>query len=198
VIFLTQLKDMKKQFVVPLLAVTALVLATLACELNIGGPETPEVVIPVSTQAFDNLGALWEAAFQDAQESGQVSLVVNESQLTSLLVYRMLEQEDPIIQDPQIFLRDGRMQIFGQAHQGFLTASVRVVLSVELDENGLPRFNLESADFGPLPVPDELLTGLSAMLDEAFTGKIGPAATGFRIESILIDGGLMAISGRIR
>jgi hypothetical protein len=180
------------------LVIAALAVAALACQINVGGPETPEATVQVSTEAVDSLSNLWDTAITGAVESGQVTLVVNESQLTSLLAYRLQEEEDPFLRDPQVYLRDGQIQIFGTASQGALVASVRIVLSVEVDADGAPRLLLESADFGPWPIPEGLLTGLSAMVDEAFTGNFGPAATGFRLESIAINGGLMALTGRIR
>ena len=189
---------MRKQIGYPFLALAVLWLATIACEINVGGPETPEARIPVSTEAVENLTQLWKTALEGAQESGQVTLVVNETQLTSLLAFRLQAQEDPLFQDPQVYLRDGQIQIYGTARRQNFRASVRVVLTVEVDEQGLPDLLLESADFGPLPVPDGLLSGLSTMLDEAFTGNIGPAATGIRVEDIAIEGGLLAIVGRIR
>jgi hypothetical protein len=180
------------------LSIVALAAAALACQINIGGPETPEATVPVSTEAVDSLGDLWDTAITGAEESGQVTLVVNESQLTSLLALRLQEEEEPFLRDPQVFLRDGQVQIYGTANQGNLVASVRIILTVEVDPDGAPRLILESADFGPWPIPEGLLTGLSAMVDEAFTGNFGPAATGFRLESIAISGGLMALTGRIR
>lgn len=181
-----------------LLALAALWLASIACEINVGGPETPAARIPVSTEAVESLTQLWKTAIEGAQDTGLVTLVVNETQLTSLLAFRLRAEEDPIFQDPQVYLRDGQIQIFGTARRQNFRASVRVVLTVEVDEQGLPDLRLESANFGPLPVPDGLLSGLSTMLDEAFTGSIGPAATGIRIERIAINDGLLAIVGRIR
>ncbi len=180
------------------LSIAALAVAALACQINIGGPETPEATVQVSTEAVDSLTDLWDTAIIGAEESGQITLVVNESQLTSLLALRLQEEEEPFLRDPQVFLRDGQIQIYGTANQGTLVASVRIILTVEVDADGTPGLILESADFGPWPIPEGLLTGLSAMVDEAFTGNFGPAATGFRLENIAINGGLMALTGRIR
>lgn len=188
----------RQKFGIPLLALAALILAAIACEINVGGPETPEVPIPVSTESVESLVNMWATAIEGAVESGQVNLVVNESQLTSLLALRLEGETEPLLQDPQVYLQDGKMQIFGKASRGNLAANVRIVLAVDITEEGVPDLILESADFGPWPVPEGLLIGLSAMLDEAFTGTLGPAAIGVRLESIVIANGLMALSGRVR
>jgi hypothetical protein len=53
-------------------------------------------------------------------------------------------------------------------------------------------------DFGPLPAPDSINGTISKMVDEAFSGAIGPAATGFRLESITIENGTMTLTGRVK
>jgi hypothetical protein len=189
---------MNKRFWYPILAVAALAVGALACEFNIGGPATPEERVPVSTEAVESLNDIWKSALDISDNTGQLNIVVNESQLTSLLAFNLQKQEQPFIQDPQVFLRDGQIQIFGTATQSNLMATVRIVLTVDVNDEGVPEFNIVSADFGPLPVPEELLNGLSVMMDEAFTGSIGPVATGIRVENIIISNGLMSLSGRVR
>ena len=57
---------------------------------------------------------------------------------------------------------------------------------------------IASADFGPFPAPEGLKNALTAMMQEAYTGSLGPVATGLRIETISIANGVMTITGRIR
>jgi len=180
-----------------LIPIVVLAVAVLACEINVGGPAAPDASIPVSTEAVDSLAQTWTDAVASAVD-GVVTLTIREDQITSWLTFKLQTQTDPIIQEPQVYLRNGQMQIFGKVHRGILTAAVGITLSVEIDDAGAPRFILQEADFGPWPVPESLLSGLSSALDEAFTGKFGPAATGIRIENIAIAGGQMIIQGRIR
>ncbi len=181
-----------------LLTLAVLVAASLACVINVGGPETPTASIPVSTEAVESLTDLWKGALKSARESGQISLVVNEVQLTSLVALRLQEQSDPFLRNPQVYLRDGQIQVFGTVQRSSLQATASMTLEVGIGPDGIPELSLTSADFGPFPVPVGMLDGISAMLDEAFTGSIGPAATGVRVESITIQDGLMAITGRVR
>jgi hypothetical protein len=39
---------------------------------------------------------------------------------------------------------------------------------------------------------------MTALITEAYTGSLGPVATGFRLERIDIANGLMTVMGRIR
>ena len=177
---------------------STLLLSTLACSIFVGGPDYPEQPIPVSTEAVQSLQTQIEAAALVGAETGVVTLQINEEQLTSYIAFRMAVQEKPAFTDPQVYLRDGQMQIYGKVERGILTANVLVILAVGFDELGQPKIEITSADFGPFPAPQGLKQSLTALVTEAFIGSLGPVATGFRIESIAIADGLMTVTGRIK
>jgi hypothetical protein len=100
--------------------------------------------------------------------------------------------------DPQVYLRNGQIQIYGKTRQGNFTANIGIVLAVGLNVDGRPELQLVSADFGPFPLPEGLNKAITAVIEEAYTGSLGPVATGFRIQSISIGDGVMTIVGKIR
>lgn len=175
-----------------------LALATLACSIFVGGPAYPETPVPVSTEAAGNLDKHIHTAETAAADSGTLTLTITESQLTSLVASKLEEQDDPFLTEPQVYLRDGQIQIYGKAVRGSLQANIRIVLTATLDEDGKPVISVVSTDFGPLPAPEGLNSAIGDMVDQAFTGAIGPAAVGFRLESISIADGTMTITGRIK
>ena len=185
---------------------TALVLASLACTVFVGGPDTSDLpAIPVSREAEQSLRDEMKRAFEAGTSTGIVSLNITETQITSYLYYRMqsdpsLQQTDsqPLITDPQVYLRDGQMKIYGKTQQGMFAANIGIIINIGIDTNGLPKIEIASADFGPFPAPDGLKEALTAAIQEAYTGAIGPAATGLRIEAITIADGTMTITGRIK
>ncbi|MGC1377149.1 MAG: hypothetical protein WA821_13040 [Anaerolineales bacterium] len=197
---------MKKMRTAILPLILPLALAALACTIFVGGPDYPKTPVPVSTEAVGSLDDQFHAAETAAADSGTLTLTINESQITSLLADKLAEQTDPstgssqapFITDPQVYLRDGQIQIYGKAAQGNLQANVRIILSATLDDNGKPVISVVSADFGPLPVAESLNNAISKMVDEAFTGAIGPAAIGFRLESLTIADGVMTLTGRVK
>jgi hypothetical protein len=180
-----------------LLFLIALISATLACTMSVGGPEYPEGVIPVSAEAVESLRAQIGAAVLAGAESGTVTLQITEEQITSYIAFRLAAQENPALQNPQVYLRDGQMQVYGKVERGYFIANVLVVLNVSVDELGQPRVEIVSADFGPFPAPEGLRQSLTAIVTEAYTGSLGPVATGFRLESISVANGLMTVTGRI-
>ncbi|MFZ5887768.1 MAG: hypothetical protein ACOYYF_09915 [Chloroflexota bacterium] len=182
-----------------------LVLASLACTVSVGGPDySDRPVIPVSTEAAKSLEDEIRRAFEAGAVSGEVTIQITEAQITSILAQRLqsdpsLQQDKkPLIIDPQVYLRDGQMQVFGKTQQGIFTANIGIVIAVSVDENGKPKIEIVSADFGPLPAPEGLTNAISAMIQEAYTGAVGPVATGLRIQSITIADGIMTVTGRIR
>jgi len=181
-----------------LLFLTALLLSTLACSMFVGGPDYPEGTIPVSAQAVENLKVQIEAAVLAGAESGVITVQITEEQITSYIALKMAAQQNPAFQEPQVFLRDGQIQIYGKVQRGYFNANILVVLNVTVDELGQPKIEIATVDFGPLPAPDGLKQSLTALITEAYTGSLGPVATGFRLESITIADGEMTVTGRIK
>ena len=180
------------------LASIILAAAAMACRMNVGGPTPAGQPIPVSTDAAGSLQQQFEQALQGTGDGGQLTLTINETQLTSLLASKLSSLPDPFITNPQVYLRDGQIQIFGKAARGYFEANVGIVLTATIDSNGQPLVEITSADFGPIPVPEDMTSAISAMVQEAYAGALGPLATGFKLDSIVIAEGLMLLTGRMQ
>ncbi len=180
------------------LAIITLTFSTLACSIFVGGPAYPPTSVPVSTDAAQSLHDQVQQAATAGAQSGTISLQITESQLTSYLANYLASQPNPLITNPQVLLRNGQMQVFGQAQQGMFTANVSITMQVSVDANGQPQIDITKTDFGPLPAPQGLNDAASSLIQQAFTGSLGPAATGFRLESITIADGVMTVSGRVK
>ncbi len=190
---------MKTKFSSLTFFIAMLVLASLACTIFVGGPDYPEQTITVSENEVLNMRTLIEQAFVTGAESGVVTLQFTESQLTSYIALKMQELSSPPFTEPQILLRDGQMKLYAKKSSGFIAANILITMNVGIDEtSGLPKIEIAEADFGPIPAPEGINNAISAIIDEAFTGSLGPVATGFRLESIVIADGLMTMTGRIK
>lgn len=169
-----------------------------ACTIDLGGPEFIAPPITPPPGAADTLRQAWQQAFTAAAQTGRLTVELDEVQLTAWLAERLAQRPDAWFRDPVVFLRDGRMYLYGRVYRDIWTAGVRIVLTAQVDDQGNLRLLIQEADFGPWPVPEGLREGLSALLDEAFTGRVGPFATGVRLEAIHIQDGKMTIEGRLR
>jgi hypothetical protein len=200
------LKEMRiKTYSFPLFLLS-LVLTSLACVVFVGGPDYSNLPpIPVSAEAAASIKDEIQRAVEAAADTGVITVNLTEPQITSYLAARLqtdpgLQQSDkkPLITDPQVYLRDGQMQIYGKTQQGLFTANIGIIVDMGVDANGQPQIDIASADFGPFPAPKGLKDAITAMVKEAYTGSLGPVATGLRIESISIANGVMTVTGRIR
>jgi hypothetical protein len=176
----------------------ALVSTIMACTLNIGGPDYPTPAIPVSTEAMGDLQSSLETAVAEGVISGQVMLSFTEAQLTSYLYYNLQTQSEFLISNPQVFLRDGQLQIYGTASESYFAARIRIILSAGVDDQGQLIIDLTSVDFGPMPIPIGLKEIITSTIQEAFTGAFGPVATGIRVQSVAIADGTMTIIGKTK
>ena len=183
-----------------------LVLTSLACMINVGGPDYSSLpTIPVSAEAAASIQDEIRRAVEAAAQTGVITVNLTEPQITSYLAARLqtdpsLQQSDnkPLITEPQVYLRDAQMQIYGKTQQGMFTANIGIIVNMGVDANGQPQIDVVSADFGPFPAPEGLKDAITAMVREAYTGSLGPVATGLRIDSIAISNGVMTVTGRIR
>ncbi len=189
---------MKTRFPIYLFAVL-LIVASLACSFNVGGPDYPEQSVPVSTADAQTLVDIFQQSMLASMETGVLSIAVNESQLTSLVAEKLSAQSNPPFSDPQVLLRDGQVKLYGKITKGWATANMLIVMNATINpETGMPKMQIVSADFGPIPAPEGVNNAISAMIDEAFTGSFGPVAVGFRLENISVENGVMTLSGRVK
>lgn len=192
------------KYALPIFLLT-LLLTSLACTMFVGGPDYSTLpAVPTSTDALQSMQAEVTRAFTEGAQTGTITLNFTEQQITSYVAAklqndpRLQQNGQPLITDTQVYLRDGQMQIYGKTKRGMFAANIGIIVSVGVDENGQPKIDVVSADFGPLPAPKGITETISAMIREAYTGSLGPVATGLRIENISIANGIMTISGRIR
>ena len=180
------------------MAAVAVLAASLACQIDIGGPAQPGPPIPASTEIAGQVALSWKSAVDTAGPGGEVSVTLDESQITSFLASRLTRAEQPLIREAQAYLRDGLIQIFGVTQQGPLTASVLFAVSPSVTPEGEINIEVLSIDLGPLPAPQALKDSLSAILTEAFSGTLGPLATGLRVTAINVAEGHITITGKLR
>jgi hypothetical protein len=179
-----------------LFVVLVLALAGLACDLMVGGPTPPASPVPFSTEAAGEVPNAWQQAATSVPSGGDVSVTFTEQQLTSFVILKLNENENAILKDPQVFLRDGKIQLYGTAEANGVRTSALIVIAVTVSAEGNVVFTAEKADFGPLPVPSALLDSVSTTLNEALTGSAGSLASGFKVTQLAIADGQMAITGK--
>jgi hypothetical protein len=177
---------------------TAVVMAApaLACSVFLGGPEAPSPQI-TPTQDVPSIEKSWSDATSSTSK-GTVIVIFDEAQLTAYLQEKLNANPDNNFHSVQVFLRDGRIKVYGILGTGYFSASVLISLRPEVTAQGGINLVVEQAKVGPIDLPGGLLSTLSDILTEAFTGQVGSLATGFQVQEILVGDGKIAIRGVLR
>jgi hypothetical protein len=171
--------------------------SAVGCRLNLGGPALPTAPA-VSDAAATQASAAWGDALGGAATSGQITVILTEEELTSALQARLAADKDSLFHSPAVTLRDGVIQVYGVVQQGPFDANIRLAVTPVVDGDGRLGFELTSADFGPLPAPEGLRGTISGLLSEALAGPMGSLATGFRVTSVAVADGALAIVAEMR
>lgn len=176
----------------------SLAIASLACQIDIGGPARPgDPIVSDQAQATE-VAESWSQAIRDAVTSGQVMVLFNESQITGFFKQRMNADQNALIQDPQVYLREGQIQVYGILEQGIFKSTALIRIEPVVDAEGRLSLQLAEISVGPIPAPAFLMESISAVITEALTGSIGSLATGMKLTSVAISNGEMSIVGEIR
>jgi hypothetical protein len=135
-----------------------------------------------------------ESFFEQDPSSGRVTIVITESDLTSYIAAEMEAQENPPLRNPRVLLRDGQAEVLGQAQTGPFESDIRLLMTVSVTSDGQLNFEVVSADFGPVPAPEQVRNQLSNIANDTFRRSIAPQMQGYRAESVAIDTGRITIT----
>jgi hypothetical protein len=174
------------------LMITVMILASLACNYARRNAAQSLELEPQSTLSIDGLEDI------PINPQGELRLVLTEAQLTSLIAEEIGSQENPMLLEPQIFLRDGQMVLTGIIQQSGLNADLEMVMDVGVTPDGKPEVSLVSATVGLFSLPQDMLENISAQIKSAFESKIDQGIDKIFIESITIEDGEMVIQGHAR
>lgn len=188
---------MNRKYMV-LVAILVLATASLACNLGRRADNTPAPLIPVSTEAVQSLEETAVNSYNQLQQTGKVNLTVTEEQLTSMVALELEQQGTEGFSNPQVFLRDGQIQLTGDIQTQGISAPAKMVMEVDVDDNGRPKVRIVSANVGPFPVPDSLVETVETRLNQAFQKELDEKAPNMVVESIVIADGSMTVTGHTR
>ncbi len=175
-----------------------LILATMACNLTMLSRTPTPTTIPVSSEAVDELVENVADAVQTAIATGEIQVTFTEQQLTSLAAMELAASGETRVRDIQILLRDGLMRISGTAVQSGLQLPLSIDVRFYIDAQGKPHSQVVSAKAGIFSIPDSMIAELTTQLDRAIQEEINTYGENVYIHSIVIENGIMTITGEIR
>jgi hypothetical protein len=180
----------------PLTVLLGMILPALACSVFLGGPEPPgPEITPVGDK--ESIEQAWADAVAFSID-GTVVVTFSEAQMTAYLQQKLDANPENTFHTAQVYFREGRIKVYGVLSAGSASASAILILRPEITDQGKINFALEQAQVGPLTLPSGLLSAVSDVLTEVFTGSVGSLATGFQVQEILVGDGQIAVSGKVR
>jgi hypothetical protein len=123
------------------------------------------------------------------------STTLSEAQITSWLAMEMKNSPDLPLSDVQIFLRDGKIQIWGKVTGSANSTAALVVGNISIDSNKNPVIGVESVQIGKQMIPNVLVSQMESWLNQLLTEEINQKVPGLQIMNIKVTNGLITISG---
>ena len=167
---------------------------SLACNLPVASNDLPESRIPISEQSAQNLEESAAQALENLQNGQPATLTMNESELTSLVVYRLEQQTGGLLSQSQVYLRDGMIQYRGSLEQSPITAPVEVDIRVSAGPDGRLKYDVVNASAGPFGMMQNMIDDFTAQFDQALYSSNSQLNDIF-IESVTIADGVMTVTG---
>jgi uncharacterized protein YpmS len=188
---------MKKSISI-LLIIVVLTVTSLACNLTRRLFAAPEPTIPVTTESAQSLESTLENAYEQAQQTGEINFTITEEQLTSMAALQLSQLGEQSIQNLQVYLRDGQIQVTGNVSTQGIQAPAKIIGTVTVDSSGIPSFNVSSATVGPFSIPSSTINNLETQFNQIFLNQINQIYPNLFIEQITIENGVMSIQGHTR
>jgi hypothetical protein len=150
------------------LAVTAMLMATLAC----GGskasqiPQPPAGRITVDETAANRLKQNFNQAMQEASGDNDFYLPVTDEEITSLVALNIDELPEVPLSNPQIWFTAGRIHISGDLQAGGSLTFKSFIALVPVLNDGRLEVQVHEAKMGPFEFPSGALTTITETINE--------------------------------
>ena len=158
-----------------------------------GAPERPGAEIPPSDEAGMEAKTTFEKSLPQPGSLSTISLT--ERQLTSWLAIEMKHTPDLPLNKVQVYLREGKIQIWGMVTGGTDSTSALIVGNLSIDANKKPNIKIESMQIGAQAIPSALISQMESWLNQMIIEKLEEQAPGLELMNVNISNGMVTISG---
>jgi hypothetical protein len=181
-----------------ILSLFSVLLFTFACQMNLGDSSKPEGEIPISIEAAESVDTTIQSALAQAEQTGAIAFTLSEEQVTSYVAYKLQENGQLKFINPQVYLRDGMIQIYGQVEQEYILTNISISLLAYPDETGDLAVDISKIDLGPIPVSSTISEDIERLVNESLTDMTVSQSSGkLQVESIDISDGMLTLVGQL-
>jgi len=158
-----------------------------------GAPERPGDEILTSDSAGIEAKSILENSLP--QPGTMTTVTITEQQITSWLAMEMKNNPDLPLSDIQVYLRGGKVQIWGMVNGGGNSTSALIVGTLTVDDNKYPYFQIESMQVGQQVMPGVLVSQMESWLNQSLNDAISSQVPGLSLVSVKVTSGLITVSG---
>ncbi len=134
--------------------------------------DLPDREVPITEEAAKSLES--KITTIKASPSGDVKLTFTESEITSYINLRLVNQNFPL-KKPVIWFSEGKVYMKGRLETDGIPVKGDAILVVALSvKDGRLNINVERAIIGRVPVPESVLKQLSDLANERLSAVTGP------------------------
>lgn len=177
-----------------LITLATVLIVTLACNLPIAGiqrsDDTDALSSPLQPPILDQNN-------QNFDSLEHFSYQITEAQLSAILREGLANRPELGISNPVVYLRDGSVEIQADVEYSGLVLPMTVNLILYVDADNKLQYEISSAKLGPLPIPQAILDQFSGLIDQSIEQSLGMDQENVKFESVLIENGVLSISGYI-
>ena len=171
-------------------------LAAIACRFGASAAQRPGDDIPVSTEEAELFEQNLKVASETYSSTGELDLQITEKQLTSYIYFQLQEQLNSGITDPQVFLRDGKIQFFASYSESALPVDLVLVMTPQVT-NGQISLQLDSVRLGPAAAPDVLVDRAQQIITDQIEPGLNQSVTGgLNIDQLSVADGMLTLHGK--
>lgn len=157
-----------------------------------GAPEKPGTgyapSLSVGKNTFIRLGSSVPAV------GNSVTVRVTEAEATSMAAYMLSQNPQLPARNVQVYFRDGKVKIWCIVVGDGNTTSALLTASVSVDANGMPSFQIESAQAGREKLQGALLAQAQFNVNQAIQDAIGAQAPGAKVSHVAVGGGVISVT----
>jgi hypothetical protein len=157
-----------------------------------GAPQRPGAEIMISEKAGMEAQSILEKTF--FQTGSLNSISITEQQATSWLAISMSKNPALPLSDVQVYLRNGKVQIWGMVNGTDGSTSALITGTVAIDNNKQPYFKIESLQIGPQLVPSLLLGQVENWVNQSMRDAIEKNIPGLELMNVNVTNGMINIS----
>jgi hypothetical protein len=158
-----------------------------------GAPERPGAEIIPSDETAQEVKATLENSMPAPGSLSSISLT--ERELTSWLAMEMKNNPDLPLSDVQVYMRNGKIQIWGVVTGSTDSTSALMVGNLTIDSNKKPSIQVESMQIGVQVIPAALLSQMESWINQMLLENIEKKAPGLELMNVNISSGMVTISG---